>query len=503
MILNRILRNLLLRPLRTAVVDDQRAWRGIELYAAALHLAREIERTSARPRVGWLLPTSGLTPVAILATWMLGRTIVPINYLLRAADREHILADAELDTVITVTPMIERFGDLPAHVRQIRLDAMSFKGVPPLRRAARPPAEHVAALLYTSGTSGRPKGVMLTFANLNANVRQCAQWAELPRTSVFLGVLPQFHCFGLTVLTLLPLTLGAKVVYTARFVPRRILELMREHRPTVTLAVPTMLNGLLEARGAAREHFASVKYLVSGGEPLPQRVFDGFRQRFGVTLNEGYGLTETSPVANWCRPQDHRRFSVGPPLPGVEEKIAAPDGARLGVDQEGEVRIKGPNLMKGYHKLPEETAAAFDEEGFFKTGDMGRIDADGHLYITGRIKEMLVIGGENVFPRTIEEVLDLFPGVTTSAVFGVPDPGRGQIPVAVVESAAGADLNEAALRAHCRKHLPSYQVPRRVMTIARMPRSSTGKILRRELLGLVGGEGLGHQTIAPADLDRR
>jgi long-chain acyl-CoA synthetase len=479
--MSRILRHLLRHPLRTAVVDDQHAWRGIELYVAALHLARKIELTSACPRIGLLLPTSGLTPVAILATWMLGRTIVPINYLLGAADRDHILADAELDAVVTITPMIERFGDLPAHVRQIRLDAMSFKGVPPLRRVARPPADHVAALVYTSGTAGRPKGVMLTVGNLSANVEQCAQGGELPGTSVFLGVLPQFHCFGLTVLTLLPLALGAKVVYTARFVPRRVLELMMEHRPTVTLAVPSMLNRLLEARGATREHFASVKYLVSGGEPLPPRVFDDFRRRFGVTLYEGYGLTETSPVANWCRPRDHRRGSVGPPLPGVEEKIVAPDGSRLGVGEEGEVRIKGPNLMKGYHGLPEETAAAFDEEGFFKTGDMGRIDADGHLYITGRIQEMMVIGGENVFPRTIEAVLDLHPGVHISAVLGVPDPGRGQVPVAVVEPVAGAILDEAELRAHCRKHLPSYQVPRRVMTIERMPRSSTGKILRREL----------------------
>jgi len=488
--LGRMLRHLLLPPQRIVMVDDVRAWRGFELYAAALHVARAIERTTARPHVGLMLPTSGLTPAGILATWMLGRTIVPINYLLRPAERDHVIENAELDTVVTVTPMIDHFGDLPARVQQIRLDRLSFKGIPPLRRPVPRSEDHLAALLYTSGTSGRPKGVMLTASNLTANVRQCVEWASLPRRTVVLGVLPQFHCFGLTVLTLMPLWLGAKVVYTARFVPKKVLELLLEHRPHILLAIPSMLNTLLNAKGATREHFASVRHLVSGGEPLPQQVFDGFRERFGVTVNEGYGLTEASPVANWCRPQDHRRFSVGPPLPGVEEKIVGPDGTRLSVDQEGEVRIKGPNVMKGYYELNDETAAAFDDEGFFRTGDIGRIDANGHLYITGRIKEMMVIGGENVFPRTIEEVLDHDPDVLSSAVIGIPDASRGEVPVAFVELVAGAMFDEARLRAHCREYLAPYQVPRRVIRLEQMPRSPAGKILRRELRGLLDGRGV-------------
>lgn len=481
----RLLRNLFLPPLRIAVVDDHRVWRGLDLYVGAMHLAREIERTTTRPHVGLMLPTSGLTPMAILATWTLGRTIVPINYLLSLADRDHVINDAELDTVITVTPMIERFGDVPARVRKICLDRMSFRGLPPLRRPVSRPEDHLAALLYTSGTSGAPKGVMLTAGNLTANIRQCVEWADLPRRTVFLGVLPQFHCFGLTVLTLMPLWLGSKAVYTAGFVPRKVLELMREHRPHIILAIPSMLNSLLNAKGATREDFSSVRYLVSGGEPLPQCVFDGFRERFGVTLNEGYGLTETSPVDNWCRPQDHKRGSVGPPLPRVEEKIVSLDGSKQGVDQEGEVRIKGPNLMQGYYKLAEETAAAFDEEGYFRTGDIGRIDADGHLFITGRLKEMLVIGGENVFPRTIEEALDRHPDVLCSAVIGIPDPARGEAAIAFVELVAGATFNEAQLRAHCREHLAPYQVPRRVIHLEAMPRNATGKIMRRELRGIL------------------
>ncbi len=486
-LLARLQRNLLLRPQHLAVVDDWRRWRAFEIYVAALHLAREIEQTTAGPHVGLMLPTSGLTPVGILATWMLGRTIVPINYLLRTADRDHIIEDAQLDAVITVTALIEQFGDLPPHIRQIRVDRMTFRGLPPLRRPVSCGDDHLAALLYTSGTSGRPKGVMLSAGNLAANVRQCVEWASLPRRTVVLGVLPQFHCFGLTVLTLLPLWLGAKAVYTARFVPKKVLELMREHRPDIFLAVPSMLNSLLHAKGATHDHFASVTYMVSGGEPLPESVFTGFQERFGITLNEGYGLTETSPVANWCRPADHKRGSVGPPLPGVQERIVALDGRTLGVGEEGEVRIKGPNLTRGYYRLDAQTAAAFDEEGYLRTGDIGRIDADGHLFITGRVKEMMVIGGENVYPRTIEEVLDRHPGVLSSAVIGLPHPGRGEVPVAFVEMAADVPFEETRLRAHCRAHLAPYQVPRRVIRLERLPRSPTGKIQRDELRGLLEG----------------
>ncbi|MCK4413530.1 MAG: AMP-binding protein [Candidatus Eisenbacteria sp.] len=480
-LLEPMLRNLLRAPLRTVIVDDWRSWRGIHLLVAALHLARRIEQSTSRPHIGIMLPTSGLTPLAILATWMLGRTIVPINYLLRSEDRDFVIANAEVDTIITVSAMIDALGELPAGINEIRLDRIAFKGLPPLRRARCPATGDLAALLYTSGTSGRPKGVMLTAGNLESNIRQCIEWAGIPRKSVLLGVLPQFHCFGLTVLTLLPLWLGAKVIYTARFQPKKILDLLQAHRPTIMLAIPSMLNSLLNAKGAAADHFASVRYLVSGGEPLPQAIFDGFRDRFGVVLNEGYGLTETSPVANWCRPQEHKRLSVGPPLPGIEERIAAPDGSPLGVDQEGEVRIKGPNVMKGYYKLEGETSGAFDSEGFFMTGDMGRIDADRHLFITGRIKEMLVVAGENVFPRSIEEVLDAHPSVLSSSVIGMPDPGRGEVPIAFVELVPGGTFDEVTLRAHCRERLAPYQVPRRVRHLEQLPRSPTGKILRREL----------------------
>jgi long-chain acyl-CoA synthetase len=270
--------------------------------------------------------------------------------------------------------------------------------------------------------------------------------------------------------------------------PRRLLELMRGHKPTAFIAIPSMLAALLGAKSATAEDFKSIKYFVSGAEPLPEAIFEGFRERFGVTINEGYGLTETSPVANWCRPNEFRRKSVGKPMPGMQEMIIGGDGANespLGANQDGEIRLKGPNVMKGYYKLPEQTAAVFDANGYFRTGDMGRFDDDGFLYITGRIKEMLIIGGENVFPREIEEVLDKHPSVAASAVIGVQDESRGEVAVAFVELKEDATFDEIALRKHCREHLAQFKVPRDIRLIEKLPRNPTGKIMRRELKALV------------------
>jgi long-chain acyl-CoA synthetase len=462
-------------------VDDHKSWKGIELYLAAAHLARAIERQSDRDHVGLMLPTSGLFPAALLATWMLGRTAVPLNYLLKPEELEYIIDDAGLDLVLTVTPMIEHFGELPEHVNQVRLDKLSFGGLPPLRRTRSRPEDFLAVLLYTSGTSGRPKGVMLTEANLRANIGQCVEAVGFGPSDTLLGVLPQFHSFGLTVLTLLPLFAGCRVVYTARFNPRKLLQLLRTQRPTAFVGIPSMYNALLSAKSAKAEDFSSVWLCVSGGEPLPEAVAGGFKERFGISINEGYGLTETSPVTNICLPRIYKPKSVGPPLPGVEEKIVGPGNRRLGVGEEGEICIKGPNVMKGYYQLPTETDAVFDEEGFFLTGDMGRMDADGHLFITGRIKEMLIIGGENVFPREIEEVLNRHHSVHDSAVIGMTDHSRGEVPIGFIELEEGAEFNETELRSWCRESLAQFKVPREIRVLDALPRNPTGKILRREL----------------------
>ncbi len=477
-----IIRTCVARAGRVLITDDQRRWRGIDLLVGAMHLASEIERRSESWTVGVLLPSGGAFPMAALAAWMAGRTVVPLNYLLKPEELQYVVDDCETDLIVSAGAMLGHLGAAPRVKTMLRLEDVSFRGVPEARWPAVCGGEGLAVLLYTSGTSGRPKGVMLSHGNICANIRQAREFARFTSRDVVLGVLPQFHSFGFTVLTLLPLTVGARAVYTARFVPGRIVKLCREHRATAFIAIPSMYNALLHAKDAGAEDFASLRFIVSGGEPLPDAVAAGFLERFGRRINEGYGLTETSPITNWCPPEEDVPHSVGPALPGVRERIVDLEtGEALPAGRDGEVRIKGPNVMRGYYKLEKETAGAFDDEGWFRTGDIGRMDERGFLYITGRLKEMIIVGGENVFPREIEEVLDKHPSVGASAVIGVRDEVRGELPCAFVEMKEGAAFDEGTLRTWCRERLAGYKVPREIRVVERLPRNATGKIMRREL----------------------
>jgi acyl-CoA synthetase (AMP-forming)/AMP-acid ligase II len=243
-----------------------------------------------------------------------------------------------------------------------------------------------------------------------------------------------------------------------------------------------MWGALLNTKEATPEDFASLRYAISGGEPLPDAVASRFKERFGVVISEGYGLTETSPVTNVCLSTDHRPHSVGRPVPWLEQRIIDPaTGRPVETGHDGEVQMKGPNVTQGYYRLPAETAAAFTADGYFRTGDIGRFDDDGFLYITGRLKEMLIIGGENVFPREIEEVLGQHPAVAACGVIGCPDPIRGELPVAFVEVREGVAAGEADLIAWCRARLAGYKVPRDIRVVAELPKNPTGKVVRREL----------------------
>jgi long-chain acyl-CoA synthetase len=515
-----IIRSLAKSPGRIAIVDDKRAYRAGEILVGAMHLADHLASRSHSRTVGLLLPTSGAFPIGALAAWMLGKVVVPINYLLKPEEMSYVIKDCGCDTVVTAQALLEHLGAGAAECHAgvehvVRLEDVSFKGFPEPRWPARAKDDDLGVLLYTSGTSGKPKGVMLSHGNISSNIAQIRAWVPLTARDVAFGVLPQFHTFGLTVLTLLPLLCGFKAVYTARFVPGRIIKLLREHSPTLFVAIPSMYNALLHAKDAHPEDFKSLRFVVSGGEPLPAVVFDTFREKFGVTIAEGYGLTETSPVTNWCRPQEMvggRRGTVGRPLPGIDQRIVAIEGVgndkvtggqgdkvsdhpvtsipswfEVPAGQEGEIRMRGPNVMQGYYHLPEETARAFDEHGFFRTGDIGRFDNDGFLYITGRLKEMLIIGGENVFPREIEEVLNAHPAVKDSGVVGKKDPIRGELPVAFVEFTEGQTADEKTLQQWCRSKLAGYKVPDEVRAVEALPRNPTGKVVRRELKKLVEG----------------
>lgn len=481
-LLDPIIRNWWRHPLTVFAEDDQRAWKGLTALVASRHIAKAVAERSEAPHIGILLPTSGAFSVALAASWMLGRTVVPINYLLSREEQDYIIDHAGLDLVLTAGPMLDRFGPLPDGVTPLKLETLNMKRLPPRIKRIRREDDHVAVILYTSGTSGRPKGVQLTAGNLAANVQQCVDWAHFTRQDRFIGLLPQFHSFGFTVTTVLPLVLGCRSVYTARFAVARVLDLLRTHQPTAFLAIPSMYNALLQSKAAHADDLKSVRFIVSGGEPLPDAVYEGFFERFGVRICEGYGLTETAPVTNWTRPEEERRGVVGRPLDGVEEIIVDEGtGERLGPGHDGEVRIRGANVMKGYYQDEAATRAAFDDEGFFRTGDMGRLSEDGFLSITGRIKEMLIIGGENVFPREIEEVLVRHPAVLDAAVIGQSDAMRGEVPLAFVELIEGQDVDPSELRKFCNGPLPSFKVPRSVRIVDALPRNPTGKIQRRAL----------------------
>ncbi len=488
-----IVRNAISSSSRPAVIDDRRTYSYGELIGGALHLADQIEAATQNPHVGIMLPTSGAFPIALMGAWFARRAAVPLNYLLAEDELAYVIKDSGIDTLITVGPMLDFVGGaekIPRGVNLMMLDKIKFEGLPPLRWPPYAHPDDLAVLLYTSGTSGRPKGVMLTHGNLQSNVSGCIEHANISDADTFLGVLPQFHSFGLTGLTLLPLAVGCTIVYSARFLPKRIVKLIREHKPCITMAVPSMYGTLLSVKDATPDDFASVRIPISGGEPLPDATYEAFKQKFAVRLLEGYGLTETSPVACWCTPDMRKRHSVGTPLPDVEFCIVDNDDQPLPTGEEGEILITGPNIMAGYYNLPKATAEAIDQlphpdtgrdTRYFRSGDIGKLDEDGFLYLTGRKKEMLIIAGENVFPREIEEVLNRHDTVAASAVIGKTDGMRGEVPIAFVELVEDAAFDDTALRAHCRDNLAQFKVPREIRHLDELPRNPTGKIMRRHL----------------------
>lgn len=470
------------RPNREIIVDDRRSYRGKELLVAGMHIADLIESKSSTQTIGLLIPTSGAMGIAAYGTWLAGRAVVPLNYLLDEPTLNYVVQDCGCDLLIASRKLVEHLGFVPRCKKIVYLEDLDFRKAPSPRTPKSTSPDALAVVLYTSGTSGKPKGVMLTHKNMLSNAIQVHEHVGVERDDVFLGVLPQFHSFGLTALTLVPMLFGCKVVYTSRFMPKKIVELMREHRPSIYVAIPSMYNALMTVKSATPEDFGSLRLAISGGEPLPADVRTRFLEKFQIPIVEGYGLTETAPVTHVLLPQDDRAGTVGRPVPKLEQIIVDPATDRvLPPNTDGELRMRGPNIMRGYLGLKDESANAFDDRGFFRTGDMAQIDEHGFLRITGRIKEMMIVGGENVFPREIEEVLNAHPSVHDSGVIGQHDPMRGEVPIAFVEPAEDQSPDPDELVRWCRDNLPGYKVPRRVVIIEALPRNPTGKIMRRLL----------------------
>ena len=343
--------------------------------------------------------------------------------------------------------------------------------------------DDLAVLMFTSGTAGAPRAAMLTHGNLLANLDQI-QAVEARRQhadDVVLGVLPLFHIFGLNVVLDLSLAVGATVVLVERFDPASALESIVEHGITVVSGPPTMWAAWAALPGADPEAFRSVRIAVSGAAKLPVETAQLVEDRFGVHLDEGYGLTETSPVVASATGTDAPRGSVGSPLPRVEVRLVDVDGSDVLAGDSGEIWVRGPNVFPGYWRDPAATAAALTPDGWLRTGDIAVTDEHGYLYLVDRAKDLIIVSGFNVYPAEVEEVLIDHPAVAACAVVGVPHPYSGEAVKAYVVVEPGHSVDEDELIAWCAQRLARYKCPTKVMFVDALPQNLSGKVLRRAL----------------------
>ena len=473
-------------PGKIAIVDDRGRYTYKQLANMAAGLGMYIGMQTQRSHVGLLLPGGAGFVASFYGTLLAGKTVVPLNFLLGDKEIAHIVKDSGIDTVLTAPPLMARVQNSGLNVvdlTQLPREIPDFEPEFP-----NPKAGDIAVLMYTSGTSGLPKGVLLTYGNLQSDVDSAIEHAQLQHDHVFLGVIPLFHAFGMTAMMLAPLQLGATIVYIARFSPVAALNAIREHKVSLMFGVPSMYAAIARLKDAKPEDFSTIYAMISGGEPLPSALREAFMKRFNVHVFEGYGLTETSPVISLNVPQNFREGSVGRAVPGAQFKFTDEEGKSLGTEEIGEIWVKGPMVMKGYNNLPNETSQALTPDGYFKTGDLGKIDRDGFIFITGRKKDMISVAGEKAYPREIEEVLMANPAVAEAAVVGKKDPSRGEVVAAFVIFKEGQTLSPDALREFCREHgLAQWKIPRDIQVLTDFPRTPTGKVLKRELAAKLNG----------------
>jgi long-chain acyl-CoA synthetase len=412
-----------------------------------------------------------------------GGVVVPINNFLKPAEVSYIVNDSGANVLITDAELAAHAETLKAARPALKiLRVEEFPALNPSSILHSPSScseKDLAAMLYTSGTTGHPKGAMLTHGNFLHNVASCVAALKMWEDDRVVVALPQFHSFMFTVGTLLPVLCGGGILLLKTLHPfKSVLEEIARHRGTLLPAVPSFYRAVLAMPEFGR---LPLRLCISGGAPLPVEVFNEFTRKFPFPLREGYGPTESSPVAT-VNPiyGINKPGSIGKPIPNVELSIRDDDGKELPVGEIGEICIRGGNVMLGYWHQPEETAKVL-RDGWLYTGDVGYRDAEGYYYITDRKKDMLLVNGINVYPREIEEVIYQFPGVQDAAVIGVPDVRRGERPVAFVTAAEGQAVEEKALLQFIRGKLADYKVPKRVVFVPALPRNATGKILKTEL----------------------
>jgi malonyl-CoA/methylmalonyl-CoA synthetase len=413
-----------------------------------------------------------------LACVRAGFVLVPINVLYREREIAHIVADSEPRLVVTTSGNEALFpaGSDVAIIDELAGDALRNPGV-----YQRPSIDGDApvALVYTSGTTGRSKGAVLTHNNLAANATALVACWRITSDDRYLAALPLFHVHGLGNGVCSWLLSGCTMRLVERFDASRALEWFEQFAPTLFFGVPTMYVRLLDyPADAARAIGKRMRLFVSGSAPLPPHVLESFRERFGHTILERYGMTETLMLTSNLLEGERRAGTVGYPLPGVSVMVRDSSGTPLDAGEVGEVWVKGPTVFAGYWRNPEATEAAF-HEGWFATGDLGEFDPDGCLTLRGRATELIISGGFNIYPREIEELLLEQTGVREAAVIGAPDERRGEVPVAYVVVDSGVDID--ALRDRCTQSLASFKTPRTIIRVDALPRNAMGK-LQKHLL---------------------
>jgi long-chain acyl-CoA synthetase len=340
---------------------------------------------------------------------------------------------------------------------------------------------HLAALMFTSGTAGAPRAAMLTHGNLMSNLEQSLSAdGHIDRDDVIYGVLPLFHIFGLNVVVGLGLWVGATVVLIQRFDPATAIQSIADRGITVIPGAPALWTAFAHFDELDADAFAGVRLALSGASRLAVSVAEKMRDRFGIDVREGYGLTEASPVVTTSTGITPRIGSVGRALSGVEIRLVNSNGEAL-VGDVGEVLVRGPNVFPGYYEDPEATSAVLGEDGWLRTGDLATADDDGYLYLVDRTKDLIIVSGFNVFPAEVEEMLQLHPAVVEAAAVGVPHPHTGEAVKAFVVTAPGAEVDEEMLIEFSLDHLARYKCPTKVIFVESLPRNASGKLVRRSL----------------------
>ena len=447
-------------------------------------------------RVGLYCINSPWFVAAYFGIVKLGATVVPINLLLNAEEVQYILSNSEAKGIVyfdAFEPVIAAIseslpqlnyrvvvgkpGELEAHT----MTDIATRESPQFEIPEFDQAEYVAAILYTSGTTGQPKGAMLTHRNLLCNVNSVIRALDLSADDTFLAVLPMFHSFGATACMLTPVALGATIAAVPRFVPDEVVRIIIETKATIFMGVPSMYTIFANISEDRKPDLSALRFCVSGGAALPVEVMRRFEEKYGVVICEGDGPTECSPVTSVNPIGGERKpGSIGLPIPDVEMKIVDDEGEVLPTGEVGEIVVCGENVMKGYLNRPEETAEAFFGE-WYRTGDMGYVDGDGYFYIVDRKKDMIIVNGMNVYPRMVEEVIYRHPSVAEVAVVAEPHRLHGEIPRAVVVLKPDTEATQQDIIQLCRQHLGRHQVPRIVEFVAELPKTPTGKILKRAL----------------------